>query len=171
VCSANYIVSQDDVDTGSVTNTAWASAMNPSGATLCPLITSCPTQSVTVNATSFTASLSLVKSTTSTGYTAAGQVIPFTYVVTNTGTISLTEVFVTDATTPADGDTTIDVTCPDTLENLAPEQSETCNGSYTTTAADVTNGSVTNDATASGFDVLNFNQWNSAEESVTVNAS
>ena len=51
VCTANYTVSQDDVDFGSVTNTAWASAVNPAGAAVCPLITDCPTQSVTVNRT------------------------------------------------------------------------------------------------------------------------
>ena len=65
-----------------------------------PPIAPCPPATVTVDATSFTASLSLVKSTTSTGYTAAGQMIPYTYVVKNTGTISLTSVSVTDATTP-----------------------------------------------------------------------
>jgi len=165
VCTATYTVSQDDVDSGFVTNSASASALNSVGATV---QSAGPPASVTVDANSFTASLSLAKSSTSTSFTAAGQMIPYTYVVTNTGTISLTEVFVTDATTP--GATTINVTCPDTLENLAPEQSETCTASpeYTTTAADVTAGSVTNDATASAFDVLNFNQWNSAEESVTV---
>jgi uncharacterized repeat protein (TIGR01451 family) len=167
VCHANYPVSQDDVDFGSVTNTAWASAVNPGGAAVCPMITSCPTQSVTVDATSFTASVSLAKSTTSTGFTAAGDTIPYTYVVTNTGTISLTNVFVTDGTTP--GGTNVTVTCPDTLENLAPGASEMCSSTYTVTAADVTAGSVTNFATASGFDVLNFNQWDSAQESVTVN--
>jgi len=165
VCTANYVVSQEDVDSGSVTNTAWASAANSAGATVCPTITSCPTQSVTVDATTFTASLSLVKSTTSTGFTASGQTIPYTYVVTNTGTISLTSVSVSDQTTLG---TTVNVTCPDTAENLAPGASETCTASYPTSGADVTNGSVTNGATASAYDVLNFNQWSSAEESVTV---
>jgi uncharacterized repeat protein (TIGR01451 family) len=164
-CSANYAVSQDDVDTGFVTNVASAAALNP--ADLAVQSTG-PPATATVDATTFIASLSLVKSTTSTGYTAAGQMIPYTYVVKNTGTISLTNVFVTDATTPAD--TTITVTCPDTSEILLPGQSEDCSADpeYTTTTADVTAGSVTNEATASAFDVLGFNQWNSAQESKTV---
>ena len=166
VCHAQYAVSQEDVDTGSVTNTAWASAFNPGGAQLCPLITSCPTQSVTVDANSFIASLSLVKTTTSTGFTAAGQIIPYTYVVKNTGTISLNFISVADATTT---DEPITVSCPLTaLETLAPGASETCTSSYSTTPADVSAGSVTNDAQANAQDVLNENPWSSATESVTV---
>ena len=44
------------------------------------------------------ASLSLVKSTTSTGFTAAGQEIDYTYLVTNTGGSSLTGISVSDTT-------------------------------------------------------------------------
>jgi uncharacterized repeat protein (TIGR01451 family) len=156
-CTASYSVSQDDVDFGSVTNTASASAVNPAGAAVCPAPSvDCPTQSVTVDANRFIASLSLDKSTIST-FTASGQTIDYSYLVTNTGTISLAEVSVSDATTLG---TTIDVSCPDTsVVPLAPGASETCTSSYTTTSADVTAGSVTNIATATGFDVLNFNQF------------
>ena len=95
--------------------------------------------------------------------------IDYSYLVTNTGTISLAEVSVSDATTLG---ANIVVSCPDTsVIPLAPGASETCTSTYTTTAGDVTNGSVTNNAQAVSFDVLNFNEWDSAVESVTVPAT
>jgi hypothetical protein len=83
-------------------------------------------------------SMSLTKSTTSTGFNATGQTIPYTYLVTNTGTTTLTGITVSDNKNS--------VTCP--TSTLATTDSETCTGSYTTTSADVTAGSVTNTATA-----------------------
>ena len=166
VCTANYAVSQDDVDFGSVTNTAWASAVNPGGAVVCPLITSCPTQTVTVNADNPPdASLSLVTTSTTPSFTAAGQTIDYNYLVTNTGGSTLTAISIADGLTLSGTFTT---TCPPTPVNLAPGDSETCTGTYTTTAADVTAGSVTDSAQASGND-LNFGDaFNSNTSGVTV---
>ena len=44
----------------------------------------------------FYSPLLLSKSTTSTGYSAAGQTIPYSYLVTNSGTLTMTGVAVTD---------------------------------------------------------------------------
>jgi hypothetical protein len=88
--------------------------------------------------TYFTASLSLTKTTTSTGYGAAGQNIPYNYLVTNTGTVTLTGVGVSDNLNP--------VSCPS--GTLATGAHETCTGSYSVTQTDVDNGSVTNTAMA-----------------------
>lgn len=133
-CTATYTVTQADVDAGSVTNTATASGTDPDS----NVVSSSPS-SVTVLASDATSSLGLVKSTTSTGYTASGQAIPYSYAVTNLGTTTLSEVGVTDNKIAS-------VSCPDST--LAPGASETCTASYTTTQADVTAGSVTNTATA-----------------------
>ena len=164
VCHANYAVSQDDVDTGSVTNTAWASAVNPAGAAVCPLITSCPTQSVTVNenGSAETASLSMVKSTTST-FTAAGRRarlhLPGEEHRADLAHLDLGH----RRQRPRERNQHRHHVVPATpVENLAPGASETCTGSYTTDASDVTNGSVVNDATATGYDLLTSTQWNSA---------
>src|SRR5271165_324785 len=86
--------------------------------------------------------LTLTKATTSTGFSAAGQTIPYTYLVTNTGNNAVTGVSVTDNMNT--------VSCPSS--SLAPGANETCTGSYTTTAADVTAGSVTNTAIANALD-------------------
>ena len=127
-----------------------ASAQNPSGA----VIGTTDTQTLYVYGTGASASVSLAKTSTST-FTAADQVLDYNYVVTNTGTISLTGLSVTDEVS-VPGDVT--VTCPlGPGDLLAPETSETCMGQYTTTSTDVTNLGVTNNATVNGNDVDYFN--------------
>ena len=134
-CTGTYTVTQGDVDAGSVTNIATASASDSEG-----LVTSAPS-SVTVLANLANSSINLTKSTTSTGYGAAGQTIPYSYLVTNSGTTTLTDVGVIDDLVPT-------VSCPS--GTLAPGVAETCTGTYTVTQGDVDAGSVTNIATASG---------------------
>ena len=73
-------------------------------------------------------------------YGAAGDVINYNYLVTNTGTTTESNISVSDNKIAT-------VSCPP--GSLAPGASETCTGSYTVTQADVDTGSVTNSATAS----------------------
>ncbi|MGO9959806.1 MAG: hypothetical protein ACLP50_28170, partial [Solirubrobacteraceae bacterium] len=87
--------------------------------------------------------LKLAKSTTATGYSAAGQTITYDYRVTNTGTTTISSIALADNKLPA-------VSCPQ--NSLAAGASQTCSGVYTTTQPDVDGGSVTNTATASGSD-------------------
>ncbi len=154
-CTGSYTVTQGDVDAGSVTNVATASGTNPQS-----IVVSSAPSSVTVAANAATSSISLTKSTTSTGYGAAGQTIPYSYLVTNTGTTTLTGVGVSDDLVPT-------VSCPS--GTLAPGVFETCTGSYTVTQGDVTAGSVTNVATASGTNPQSI-VVSSAPSSVTVRA-
>ncbi|WP_162616463.1 DUF7507 domain-containing protein [Xylanimonas allomyrinae] len=95
--------------------------------------------------------IGLEKSTTVANVTEAGQEIPYTFVVTNKGNITLRDVTVEDAMLPAPPDAGAPV-CPKT--DLAPGESMTCTGTYTTTQADVekvsSGGSVVNTATATG---------------------
>ena len=137
-CTGTYTTTQADVDTGSVTNTATASGTDSFDTT----VTSNPS-TVTVPANEATSSLSLSKSTTSTGYGAAGQSIPYNYLVTNTGTTTISSIGISDNRIAS-----ADISCPDS--SLAPGASEPCTGSYTATQADVDAGSVTNTATATG---------------------
>ncbi len=137
-CSGTYVTTQADVDSGAVTNTATASGIAPDSSP----VTSNPS-SATVSANGATSSLSLTKTTTSSGYGAAGEAIGYDYAVTNTGTTTITGIGITDDLIgPAD------LSCPDAT--LAPGASETCTGTYTTSQADVDAGSVTNIATADG---------------------
>ena len=155
-CTGSYTVTQADVDTGSVTNTATASGTNPQAVA----VTS-SSSSVTVEASNATSGLSISKSTDSTGYGAVGDTINYTYLVTNTGTTTLAP-GVTDNLIP-------NVSCPDS--SIAPGASETCTGSYIVTQADVTAGSVTNTAYASATDPRNGNPVDSGTSSVTVDTT
>ncbi len=87
--------------------------------------------------------ISIVKSASVTSFSAAGQPVAYSFVVTNSGGQTLTGVRVAD---PLSGLSA--VSCPTTT--LAPGASTTCTASYTTTAADVTAGQVANTATAAG---------------------
>jgi hypothetical protein len=131
-------VTQADVDAGSVTNTGQASGTS---SILGPV--SSNTSTVTVSASDATGTLSLVKSSTPVhgAYSAAGNSVAYSYLVTNTGSTTISGIGVSDTKVAT-------VHCPD--PSLAPGASETCTGSYTVTQADVDAGTVTNSAQASG---------------------
>ncbi|MFI5262631.1 MAG: hypothetical protein ACHQZR_08770, partial [Candidatus Limnocylindrales bacterium] len=101
--------------------------------------------------------LTLAKSASPTTYMAAGDVIAYTYLLTNSGNVALAGPF-------SVADDKASVTCPATA-SLAVGASITCTASYTITTADVTAGNVTNTATASSADEVTSNQ-----DSATVQA-
>lgn len=74
------------------------------------------------------------------GHLAAGDRVSYGYVVTNTGSTTLTAVGVNDAKAT--------VTCPSST--LAAGAAETCTATYTVTQADVDNSPLVNTATATG---------------------
>ena len=84
--------------------------------------------------------LSLVKTATPTTYSKVGDVIAYSYLVTNSGNVTLYGITVVDDKAT--------VTCPDTSGGLAPLGAINCTASYTIVAADITAGSVTNTAYA-----------------------
>ena len=88
-----------------------------------------------------TASLSVVASSTSTGFAAAGNQLGYQYVVTDNGALSLHNLVVSDDHVAAQ-----DLSCQGTT--LAAGHSETCTGSYHVTQADVDASAVTSVATA-----------------------
>ncbi len=103
--------------------------------------------------------LSLTKSASPASYDHVGQQIDYTYVLTNSGNVTLDGPF-----TISDDKTT--VTCPAT-GSLAPEDHITCTASYAVTQADLDAGSVTNAATGQGKFRDNPVQSNQATASVT----
>ncbi len=130
-CTANYTIKQTDLDAGSITNVA--SASNGT-------VTS-PTDKVTVTADQMP-SLALEKSALPIAYDSVGDVIVYSYLVTNTGNVTLSGPFTVSDNKIAD------VTCPATA-TLAPGISITCTASYTIKQTDLDAGSITNVASAS----------------------
>ncbi|MEV5573787.1 hypothetical protein AB0L06_27410 [Spirillospora sp. NPDC052269] len=135
-CSATYHITQEDLNNGSVHNSATAFGTPPSATT--PIES--PPDDVTITANA-NPGLTVEKSAYPTSFDGAGQTIYYSYRVTNTGNVPLTSVGVTDSVIPY-------ITCASTTLN--PGESTTCNGTYTTTQQDVDNGSVHNTATAHG---------------------
>ncbi|TDP99056.1 DUF7507 domain-containing protein [Leifsonia sp. 109] len=149
ICTATYEVSQADVDNGSLTDTAVATAVpaprpdapNP------PAIAS-PPSSVTITADDLPG-IRVEKSSTTTSVVRAGQQIPYTFLVTNTGNVPLTGITVDDqVAAPSSPGGLSPIDCP--ADPLPVGGQLTCTATYTTTQADVDNGSVTDTATASG---------------------
>jgi len=136
VCTGTDVVSQTDIDNGSVANTATVSG-TPTGGTLDP-----ETVTESVNATQ-TRSIAMAKSADLSQFDAPGTTITYTFVVTNTGNVTLTDpISITD-------DRLGLVSCPPLpAGGLAPLATHTCTGSDVTTQADVDAGLVTNTASA-----------------------
>jgi predicted outer membrane repeat protein len=82
--------------------------------------------------------LTLADSAAPGSFSAAGQVISYSDTVTNFGAGTLTGIRVTDPAVPG-------LSCP--AASLPPGNYETCTGAYTTTAADVAAGTITDTAT------------------------
>ena len=131
-CTASYTITQADLEAGLVKNTATGHAFR--GTT--PVNSSPDDETVTAVQSR---ALTLVKTATPATYDAVGDVINYSYVVKNSGNVTLAgPVTVTDDKAT--------VTCP--AGSLAPGASMTCTASYTITQADLDAGSVSNIASA-----------------------
>lgn len=143
--TGSRLITQDDIDAGvDIVNTATASGTPPDAD---EPITS--TESVdNVPVTAQTNGLALQKTSSIGGDKDAaevGDVIDFTFTVTNTGNTTLKDVSIADE---FDFDSGID---PGSIATLAPGEKETFTASYTVTQNDVDSGKdVTNTAAASG---------------------
>ncbi|SDJ09592.1 conserved repeat domain-containing protein [Frankineae bacterium MT45] len=142
-CSATYTTTQADIDSGSVTNSATVSGLDPTNTAVVS------TPSVASVTAAPGASLALVKSASPTVVTAAGQKVTYSFLVTNTGNLTLNNLAVTDTFTAPAGPVPA-VTCPTTT--LAPNASTTCTATYTATQADIDNGTIKNSAIANATD-------------------
>jgi uncharacterized repeat protein (TIGR01451 family) len=141
-CTATYVVTQADLDSGALTNTATATG-TPPGDT--PPPTSPPsTVEVPIDPEP---GIEVVKTSDTDEITAAGQKVTYRFEVTNTGNVPLTDVTVDEAEFSGTGTAPV-VTCPDGA--LAPRASVTCTATYVVTQADVDSGELTNTATATG---------------------
>lgn len=135
-CTGNYRVTQHDVDTGVITNTATAQARDPRNREVSD---SGSDQAVALAAEP---RLTLTKRASVTTATAAGQVVDYTFAVRNAGGVTVRQIAVQDEQL-ASGPT-----CPKT--SLAPQDEMTCSGTYIVTRTDLERGSISNAAAVTG---------------------
>ncbi len=139
-CTATYTVTAADVTAGHISNTAVAAGEATTGP-----VTS-PPSSENLDITQ-PPSLVMEKLAETPGPYHAGQTVHYSYLVTNTGGVTLDDVHVTD-------DHVTGTTCAATVLTPAgsPGDHATCHGSYVITAADAADGLVTNTAVAFGHE-------------------
>ena len=153
VFTGTYTVTQADIDHGKIVDRATATGTPPSG----PPVSAISNRDVVVVVTQ-TESLSIVKSASPTTVMSAGQIVTYTFTVTNTGNVTLTDVGVVDnPVSPAGGVTPTCQslgnplgTCSGASTTLAPGQIATFSGTYTVTQADIDGGAIFDTATATG---------------------
>ena len=145
-CTSSYTVTLDDALAGSVTNTATASMGS----------TNSNTKMLTVD-TSTTPVLVIAKSGTLDGTFEAGQTITYSFEAANKGNVDLTNVEISDAL-PGLGALSCTPTQPVAL--LSIDAAINCEASYTISAQDVSDGSVSNTASATSTEtgVVDSNQ-------------
>jgi hypothetical protein len=148
-CTGTYSVTQADIDAGSITNQATASAIF-AGQTV-----SSASQSITV-LTFVGPRIKLQVTPNPTTYTSAGDFIVYAYTMTNTGSVPIYGPFtITDSKV-----TSFD--CNTATSPLGIGGSTYCVGSYAVTQTDVDKGSVSNSASVSASDGLQLVTSNSA---------
>ena len=142
--TATYHLTQANLDAEHVSNTATGSGTPPTGPPVSP-----PPRTVDVPLPA-TPGISLVKSASASGAASftVGQLITYSFVVTNTGNVTLSNPTVAEGAFTGSG-VLSPVSCPPT-QSLAPGAQMTCTATYTIVQADVDRGSVVNDASASG---------------------
>ncbi|MFK0239108.1 DUF7507 domain-containing protein [Streptomyces vinaceus] len=138
ICTATYTTTEADVVAGKVTNVAQATGSAPGGAQV-----AANSNTVTVPARGIEPKLQISKNVEETAFSAAGQLLHYTFTVTNVGTVSVSKISVTDV-----GPGNPKVSCP--VAKLAPGESTTCTAKYTTTSADVRAKKITDKATVTG---------------------
>jgi len=138
-CLADYTVSQSDVTTGSIVTAAYATAgtITSNQATFTLTLGATPQPSAT---------LKLVKTSSSQTYGAANQSITYTFNITNAGATPLGP----DQFRVTDNRLGAAFPCGPANTTLNSNQSVSCSVPYTTTAADIAAANITNTATASG---------------------
>jgi len=140
--TASYVLTQADVDAGEVLNSATAVGTPPGGDD----VEDEDPHTVPVPRTP---AIDVVKDgTLEPGASGTpGDVVTYTFVATNTGNVTLTDVTITD---PKPGLSELSHTWPGEERVLAPGQSVTATASYVLTQEDVDAGRVDNTATAVG---------------------
>jgi uncharacterized repeat protein (TIGR01451 family) len=143
-CTATYVATQADVDAGVVTNSATATGTPPAG----DPVDSDPSNATTPSATA-TPAMTILKSASPATAATVGQTVSYSFVVTNTGNVTITNVSIVERAFSGTGELSA-VVCPEGAASLAPGAQITCTATYVLTQADVDSGVLTNVANSTG---------------------
>ena len=146
VITGTYTITQANINAGSVTNSA--TATSDEGATDISG-TANDNDTATVTTITQTPAIALVKTASVSGTGILGDVITYTFTVTNTGNTTLTNILVTD---PMVG---LTISGNPITSLAAGASSSAITGTYTITQADIDAGGVTNSALAAAKDPNN----------------
>jgi uncharacterized repeat protein (TIGR01451 family) len=154
--NTGYVVSQDDIDAGSIVNQAYAFTIDEGGVTS-PIVTE-------VVDVVEAAALEVTLSKDRVGPVMLGDVITYTIDVENTGNQTISNISVTDPLLPG-------LEC--SVASLAPGASTSCSGIYQVTQADVDDpsGVLTNTSTAAGNDPAGNRVEDSDTESIVISGA
>ena len=130
-CTGTYTITQADLDNGSVTSSAY------------PGTSPTDIQTTTITAIQSPA-LALTKNPWPTESSIVGEIITYTYTLTNSGNVTLKAPF-------SVADDKIPVSCSGAPSTLAPGVSTTCTGTHAVTQANINDKSIVNYATASAI--------------------
>ncbi len=153
--TATYTLKQADIDAGKFENTATATGNDPDGNPVTDTSDDPKTPGTPDDPTSTplpaTPELTLNKTTDALKYK-VGDVITYTFVVENTGNVTINNVTITDPMPNLSAITPKDATFNGTL---APGEKAEFTATYTAVQADLDKGKIENSATANGTDVNN----------------
>ena len=133
-CNTSHSITQADLDAGSVSIAATANVngtISPTATVSVPMIQN--------------RLLTLTKTADPLTYDHVGQIITYTYVITNSGNTTLSPAQFTGSDTAFE----VPIACGQQNISLAPKESLTCTATYTITQADMDAGSVTTSAVGS----------------------
>ncbi|MFC2078286.1 hypothetical protein ACFLTM_05720, partial [Candidatus Bipolaricaulota bacterium] len=161
--TANYTVTQADIDAGGITNQALATGTDPFGGPITDLSDeSSPADGDDDPTSTPIAQNPLIGLVKTSSYDSGTGVISYTYTVTNTGDVTLYDISVAEQAgsftgtgtlpTPAYDSGGADLDSQGDAADLAVGDSLTFTATYTITQADIDAGGVTNQALASGAD-------------------
>ncbi len=143
ICTATYVVQQDDVDAGQLLSTATATGAPPIDE---PVVTPLAEAQLVQEAAP---SLTLAKTADVEKVDSVGDVVTYSFLVTNTGNVTVSAIAIDEGAFSGEG-TISAVECPADVSSLIPGQRMTCTATYAATRADFGAVTVTNTATAKG---------------------
>lgn len=140
-CNGDYVITQEDIDSRSVTNIVAANAYSVSSNSVVAEVSTVAARALTLTKTASPAAFGFVS-----------QQIAFAYAVVNSGTENLGPAQFTITDSGINDNQPFN--CGASDASLAPGETLTCNATYSVSAADVEAGTITQTASASAADVI-----------------